>query len=147
MFLFQKPRRQERFGYSLDKGQLVWTSEPEVQFQYYGMSQNYYNHTLYSSWLRRSHHSLRCKDRTTLYGNMIQQALAQNLHMAVSTQRQLLSISDGKLYTVSGEHSPTQPLCRGPNLRCIDAATGKEVWKILGFFGGMSPIIIKHHHG
>ena len=48
MILFQKARTTERFGYSLDTGQLVWTSEPEVQFQYYGMSQNYYNGTLYS---------------------------------------------------------------------------------------------------
>jgi hypothetical protein len=48
-------------------------------------------------------------------------------------------ISDGKLYTVTGEHSPTQPLYRGPNLRCLDAATGEEVWKIQGWFGGMSP--------
>ncbi len=49
MILFQKARTTERFGYSMDTGQLVWTSQPEVQFQYYGMSQNYFNHTLYSS--------------------------------------------------------------------------------------------------
>ena len=48
-------------------------------------------------------------------------------------------ICDGKLYLTNGEHSPTQPLMRGQNLRCIDATTGKEIWKILGYFGGMSP--------
>ena len=48
-------------------------------------------------------------------------------------------IASGKLYTVTGEHSPTQPLYRGHNLRCLNATTGEEIWKILGWFGGMSP--------
>ena len=40
------------------------------------------------------------------------------------------AIADGKIFLGAGEHSPTQPNWRGPNLRCIDADTGKEVWKI-----------------
>jgi len=51
----------------------------------------------------------------------------------------IFAICDGKLYTNCGEHSPTQPLWRGRNLRCINATTGEDIWKILGFFGGMSP--------
>ncbi len=48
-------------------------------------------------------------------------------------------IADGKLYLSTGEHSFTQPLYRGPNLRCIDAKTGQEIWKIQFRGGGMSP--------
>jgi len=44
-------------------------------------------------------------------------------------------IADGKIYLVSGEHSATQPLWRGSYLRCIDADTGDELWKVL-FWGG-----------
>ena len=51
----------------------------------------------------------------------------------------IVIIADGKLYTVTGEHSPTQPLYRGHNLRCLNASTGDEIWKIQGWFGGMSP--------
>ena len=49
MFLFHKQKTIQRFGYSLDTGQLIWTSEPETQFHYYGRGQNVYNGTLFSS--------------------------------------------------------------------------------------------------
>jgi hypothetical protein len=138
MILFQKARTTERFGYSMDTGQLVWTSQPEVQFQYYGMSQNYYNHTLYSSG----------------YGGVITAYDVKTGHVnwqfypeSIGTESAyggvyptaVVLIADGKLYTTCGEHSPTQPLMRGNNLRCIDATTGKELWNILGFFANMSP--------
>ena len=51
------------------------------------------------------------------------------------------AIADGNglIYTAASEHSPTQPLWRGPNLRCINATDGSEVWKILFWGAGMSP--------
>ena len=138
MFLFSKTKTQERFGYSLDTFQQVWVSEPESQFGYYGTSTNYYNRTLLSYGYGAV---LYCRNITT--GKVIweynptsigtESAYGGNYPIGV------VIIADGKLYTVTGEHSPTQPLMRGPNLRCIDATTGKDVWKILGFFGGMSP--------
>jgi hypothetical protein len=48
-------------------------------------------------------------------------------------------IADGKIYLGSGEHSPTQPIWRGPNMRCIDADTGEEIWKI-SFHGASMPM-------
>jgi outer membrane protein assembly factor BamB len=47
-------------------------------------------------------------------------------------------IADEKVYIYSTEHSPTQPLWRGSYLRCIDANTGKELWKSLNFVSGIS---------
>jgi hypothetical protein len=38
------------------------------------------------------------------------------------------------IYLTGSEHSPTQPLWRGPNLRCINATDGTEIWKTL-FWG------------
>jgi hypothetical protein len=48
------------------------------------------------------------------------------------------AIADGKIYLYSTEHSPTKPLWRGSYLRCIDAYTGKELWKLLDFNQGMA---------
>ena len=48
MILFHKQKTLDRFGYSMETGQLVWQSEPETQFHYYGRSQNYFNGTLLS---------------------------------------------------------------------------------------------------
>ncbi len=138
MILFQKARTTERFGYSMDTGQLVWTSQPEVQFQYYGMSQNYYNHTLYSSGYGGVITAYDVKTGNVLWTYYPESIGTESAYGGVYPTA-VVMINDGKLYTVSGEHSPTQPLFRGPNLRCLDASTGKEIWKILGFFGGMSP--------
>jgi hypothetical protein len=138
MICFSKAKTLERFGYSMDTGQLVWTSPPEVQFMYYGMSTSYYNHTLFSHGYGGV---------ITAYDIKTGQIKWTYEPLSVSTESAYGGVyttgisffSGDKLYTVSGEHSPTQPLYRGPNLRCIDVNTGKEVWKILGFFGGMSP--------
>ncbi len=44
-----------------------------------------------------------------------------------------LAIADGKVFIVTGEHSPSDPLWRGSSLHVIDANTGKAVWKVLGW--------------
>ena len=138
MILFQKTKQMQRYGISMDTGQLVWTSEPEVQFQYYGMNQNYFNHTLYSSGYGGVITAYDVKTGNVIWQYWPYSIGTESAYGGVYPTA-VVAIADGKVYTVSGEHSPTQPLYRGENLRCLDAATGKEVWKILGFFGGMSP--------
>ena len=52
----------------------------------------------------------------------------------------LACIVDGKIYTSSSEHSPTQPLERGWKLYVINATTGEEIWGLDGALdiGGIS---------
>ena len=52
------------------------------------------------------------------------------------------AIADGNglIYTTGSEHSPTQPLWRGPNLRCINATDGTEVWSTLFWGANMGPV-------
>ena len=138
MMLFQKATTMVRYGYSLDSMTQVWESEPEVQFQYYGMGQNYYDGKLYSAGYG---------GKITAYDIKTGEIIWTYEPTSIGTESAyggyyptgVVMISNGKLYTVSGEHSPTQPLFRGPNLRCINTTDGSEIWKILGFFGGMSP--------
>jgi hypothetical protein len=135
---FDCTKTQTRYGYSMDTGQLVWTGEPEVQFQYYGYSENYYNGTLFSYGYGGV---------LTAYDVKTGNIKWQYWPYSVGTESAyggvyplgVAIINNDKLYTITGEHSPTQPLMRGPNLRCINATDGTEIWKILGFFGGMSP--------
>jgi len=138
MILFQKAKTLERFGYSMETGQLIWTSEPEAQFHYYGMSQNYFNGTLFSYGYGGVITAYNVSSGEVLWTYYPTSIGTESAYGGVYPTG-VAVISDGKLYTVTGEHSPTQPLYRGPNLRCIDAVTGEEVWSILGFFGGMSP--------
>ncbi len=39
-------------------------------------------------------------------------------------------VVDGKYYTFTCEHTPSQPLTRGWKLYCLDAYTGKEIWNV-----------------
>jgi hypothetical protein len=50
-----------------------------------------------------------------------------------------MSISDGKLYAVTNEHSPSTPLYRGSKMYCIDAVTGQGLWNIS--FWGLFPVL------
>ncbi|MGB9842031.1 MAG: hypothetical protein ACPLKZ_04810 [Candidatus Bathyarchaeales archaeon] len=54
-------------------------------------------------------------------------------------------ITDGKIYLFHMEHSANTPLPRGAPTACIDAETGKEIWRInglrLGTRWGGQPII------
>ena len=136
--IFSKARTLEYFGYSLETGQLLWTTEPEAQFHYYGMSESYWNGTLYSYGYGGVLYAYDVKTGNLLWKYEPTSIGTESAYGGVYTLG-IGIIADAKLYTISGEHSPTQPLYRGPNLRCIDAVTGKEIWKILGFFGGMSP--------
>ncbi len=39
-------------------------------------------------------------------------------------------VADGKVYVGNEEHSSTQPLTRGWSFHCINATTGKGIWKV-----------------
>jgi hypothetical protein len=46
-------------------------------------------------------------------------------------------VADGKLYTLTTEHTPSQPITRGWGLYCINATSGQGIWNINGV--SMSP--------
>ncbi len=39
-------------------------------------------------------------------------------------------VADGKLYTFSVEHSPSQPITRGDRFYCLNATTGEQIWSV-----------------
>jgi len=128
----------QRWGYNMTTGALIWTSAPENQFQYYGFSQNVYNGLLYSFGYSGE---IRAYNLTTGAIPWIYNCTTVGIESAYGGNypEGIAEVCDGKLYLTNGEHSPTQPLMRGPNLRCINATTGEEIWKLLGYWGGMSP--------
>jgi len=44
-------------------------------------------------------------------------------------------VADGKLYTFTAEHTPSQPITRGLNLFCFNATTGQVLWNLTGYSG------------
>jgi hypothetical protein len=43
------------------------------------------------------------------------------------------TIADGKIFSYTTEHTPSQPITRGWGLHCIDAYTGEGIWNITGY--------------
>jgi hypothetical protein len=135
---YESARMLQRWGYDMKTGQLLWTGQPELEMNYYGMTENYYEGKLYSFGYGGQ---IRAYNITTGEILWMYNASTVGLESAYGGNYPtgVAEICDGKLYLTNGEHSPTQPLMRGPNLRCINATTGEEIWKMLGYFGGMSP--------
>jgi outer membrane protein assembly factor BamB len=44
-------------------------------------------------------------------------------------------VADGKLYTFTAEHTPSQPITRGLRFYCINATTGQNIWNLTGYSG------------
>jgi outer membrane protein assembly factor BamB len=44
-------------------------------------------------------------------------------------------VADGKLYTFTAEHTPSQPITRGLKLYCLNATTGANIWNISAYSG------------
>jgi len=125
------------FVYDMKTGQKLWESEPENSFHYYAMRNNYYDGMLLT--YGRLGGVLYAYDIRT--GDIKWTYVAEGAGTETPYGNSILdlsSISDGKIYLGSWEHSASSPLWRGPNLRCVDAETGEELWKILFWGSGNS---------
>jgi hypothetical protein len=133
------PQSLTRWVYDLYSGQLLWKSQPENQYEYYGISQVVYNHMLIGSGQYGG--QLFAYDIRT--GKLLWNYTSTNVGVESPYGNYPMSIAaiDGYnnvLYTITSEHHNIQPMYRGPNLRCINASNGQEVWKILDFGSGVS---------
>ncbi len=129
VFLFEEASTLQRWGYDLTTGNLLWgPTDPEPSLNYYGMTDTVYEGKLLTCGYGGTLIAYDIKTGVELWryaaSNVGFESPYGNYPMGIGC------IADGKIYLGAGEHSPTQPLWRGPNLRCIDANTGKELWKI-----------------
>jgi hypothetical protein len=128
VFLFEETVTLKRWAYDLETGQQLWESEPESAMNYYGLYDSIYDGKLLSYGYAGD---LIAYDIRT--GEVLWEYTAENIGFESPYGNYpiyITAIADGKIYLVSGEHSLTQPMWRGPNLRCIDVETGNELWKI-----------------
>jgi hypothetical protein len=136
VFLFSESINRRRWGYDLETCEMLWgPTESESPLNYYGMSSNIYDGKLLSCGYGGE---LIAYDIRT--GDILWTYTAENVGFESpygNYPTGIVFIADSKIYLTSSEHSPTQPLWRGPNLRCIDAETGDEVWKTLFWGAGM----------
>ena len=119
------------WGYDMRTGQQLWVTDQEPQMNYYSMQVNYYNGMLFTSGYGGVVIAYDIKT-----GKQVWNYTASNVGFESPYGNypvNIFAICDGKIYTLTGEHSITQPMWRGPNIRCINATNGEEIWKIMGF--------------
>jgi hypothetical protein len=137
VFIFSSAVNRQRWGYSLATGEMLWgPSDPEPALNYYGMTANVYEGKLLTCGYGGELIAYDIKTGEVLWTYVATQEGYEspygNYPMGIG------AIADGKIYIGAGEHSPSQPLWRGSVLRCIDADTGAEIWK-LPIFGVSMP--------
>jgi len=138
VIIFSCTQTMQYWGYSLATGNLIWgPTAPAEQFDYYGMSTNIYQGMLLACGYGGV---LRAYNITTgkLLWTYAATAVGFESFYGGYYPLGIVFIADGKIYTTSSEHSPTQPLWRGSDLRCINASNGAELWKCLFWGMGMS---------
>ena len=127
------------YAYDMTTGLKLWESEPRPQLEYYSMDYNIYEDMLLASG--RAGGVLTAYDLRTgdIRWNYIAEGKGTESPYGNSIIRNTY-VSEGKIYVSCDEHSGSTPLWRGPNLRCLNATTGEEIWKIL--FWGQNTIRI-----
>jgi hypothetical protein len=118
------------FAYDMKSGTKLWESEPEDALHYYSMSGIVYEDKLLT--YGRAGGVLRAYDLKT--GDINWTYTAEGAGTESPYGNALISgafVSDDKIYFGTSEHSASTPLWRTPGLRCLNATTGEELWKIL----------------
>jgi len=128
VFLYEEPMSRKRWCFDLETMQQLWESEPEEQWNFYGMTESIYKGKLisygYSGILLG--YDIRTGDILWNWtsGTVGFEGYYQNTPLSLGC------IADDKIYLYSTEHSPSQPLRRDANLWCVDTETGELLWKI-----------------
>jgi hypothetical protein len=128
VFLFECRETMTRWAYSMDTGEILWESEPESPWNFYGMSDNIYEGKLLT-WGYSG--ILLAYNITT--GDIVWNYTAETVGLESwygYTPISGMVVADGKLYIYSTEHSPSMPYRRDAMIRCIDADTGNQLWNI-----------------
>ena len=139
VFVFSEVKQLKFWVYDLYTGQKLWETEPNAlpQYNFYSQGLVVINGQLiiyggYSGELNSFNITTGEKLWTYDAKGIGVESPYGNYPITVS------AVSDDKIYTTSWEHSYTIPLIRGPNLRCINATDGTEIWSILDFGGGVA---------
>ncbi|MBN1244777.1 PQQ-like beta-propeller repeat protein, partial [Candidatus Bathyarchaeota archaeon] len=135
--VFAEVKQNKRWVYDLNTGEKLWEAVSPSQFDYYGMSQIVYQGQLigYGSYSGK----MTAWNITTGEELWTYNAVNEGSESPYGNYPMIIgAVADGKIYTYTSEHSYTMPMYRGPNLRCINATDGTEVFSILDFGGGLA---------
>ncbi len=121
------------YGFNLDTGNYMWTTEPEPYLQYYD---KWYGpmHAYGLFYSERMSGQTRAYDMQT--GKEVWNYNCSDPYAEILWSENFPTMyhfaTDGKLYLSYGEHSPNLS-SRGAPMVCLNATTGEEIWRISWF--------------
>jgi hypothetical protein len=133
VFLMSDRETGQRYGYSLDTGELVWGPVGEErEIQYYSARQGFPAYGI----LYISGYGGEIFAYSTLNGTLLWKY--NNTDSGTGTPwglypTHISAVAGGVVYAFSGEHSPNKPLYHGYRTRAVDAFTGEELWTLKGW--------------
>ena len=124
-------------AYSIDDGTLKWGPTPsQPDYDYFNLQSFIAYDRLYSAGYGGIVfcYSMMNGSRLWTYGNGGEgNSTNAGLVTAWGNYPQfIMAIADGKIYTSTYEHSPNSPHYKDMTIRCINAYTGEEIWKVMG---------------
>jgi outer membrane protein assembly factor BamB len=134
------------YGYSLDTGELKWTSDPMTNpMSAYNRMGSTEAGTAYGNLYTADYSgitycwSMKNGSMLWTYGNghVSGNDTSSGYTSAWGAYPQAIgAIADGKIYIYTTEHSPNSPLYKGAQVRCLNATTGEEIWTLDGWGSG-----------
>jgi len=124
---------REWYGFNVTTGKEIWKTEPyEDQWGMYLSCSAIAYGKLYTAGYDGRIHCYDITNGTELWSYYSGSSGYETPygHNPFMTFHDSITIADGKVYAVNGEHSPSDILYKGYKLHCIDATTGKGIWNV-----------------
>ncbi len=113
-------------GYSLDNGNLLWTSQREDDWTFYSSGWS----VAYGKLIHSGYGTVYCYDLSdgkTLWSFSIPSGLSTPY---TSYPLGINAIADGKVFLGANEHSRNAPYWKGSKTYCLNATTGELIWSL-----------------
>jgi hypothetical protein len=113
-------------GYSMDNGDLLWTSQPEDAWGFYSTGWSVAYGNLYHSGYGTIY-AYDCANGNVIWNFSVPSGLATpytNYPLAVNC------VADGKIYLGTAEHSRNAPYWKDTKTYCLNATTGEVIWSL-----------------
>jgi hypothetical protein len=129
VFVFSQPMTRQWWGYDLATGRQIWgPTASEPQWNFYGMSSNFYQGKLLSTGYSGVLYAYDIKTGKQVWNFSSGNVGFENYYSG-NAPLSFASISDGKIYLYSSEHSVNTPIRRDAFVWCVNATDGKLIWK------------------
>ena len=136
IFWFVNPMLRVYYVYDIATGNLLWTSDPLPQWNFYGMSTSCLNGVLYSYGYDGILHAFEAKTGNVLwnwYAPDVGLGETPYPHTPLSWGCACNATGQTLIYMYSNEHSVNAPIRRDAQIWCINASDGKMLWSLNGW--------------